>query len=760
MTFFEAVQFVTLLIALPMSASLMIAVLLQPSRDRLSWLFAVLGAGVTLWVFSNLLNFIKEPSEPGRTVELYLQIFGLGLTANAFFIFSSSLNTERAKEARVFISLALFSLFISPPFIFSGYLAQHNAQDQIELEPLGWFYMGLTLVFYFGGNYFLWTNPDPRSKHLRLPGFLMLASFAVNGVPILLNSPLDMVLSTVAIFMIGYQVMRFQVFDPLQNMYEQQVTTNEALNNAYQLVEEEKRKLQQLSLELKQANEYKSAFLANMSHELRTPLNAVIGYSNLLEQGLYGELNGQQTDRLVKIGSNGKHLLSLINDVLDLSKIDSGQLEINPRHLEYKDLLNEFDTIVEPLLANKDLDYHMERPQGIHPVYADPIRMKQVLINLLSNAIKFTHDGHVKLSFRNFVVQNNVCHEVDLPAEAFFHDGHWVLVAVEDTGIGIAEADRNRVFAEFQQVDNSATREYGGTGLGLAISKRLVEMQEGIVWFRSTIGEGSTFYVALPAYGVSEHSIDEEAPTVLVIEDDADAAELIRLYLTDVGYNSILANNAKEGLTLAKEKRPDIITIDLVMPQISGWDILTQLKDDPLTQDIPVVIISAHDEKPHGTQLGVSDYLLKPIDEGKLRRSMLRVANQLTTSDVIWIVEDDPDQREIVKSTLSEYQTIDVPDGRAALGLLRGGQRPALMILDLMMPYASGFDVLRFIRNDENLVDIPVIIMTAKTLDAQELAYLNANTNRVITKQGLDSSNLHKQIEAVLETSLIQGNPE
>ncbi|MBV8087132.1 MAG: response regulator, partial [Chloroflexi bacterium] len=498
-----------------------------------------------------------------------------------------------------------------------------------------------------------------------------------------------------------------------------------------QLVE----RLRQQNVLVERANRMKSEFLANMSHELRTPLNAIIGFSEvLLDPDLSEMPDEQRAEFLENIHRSGKHLLGLINDILDLSKVEAGRMELHPEPLGLSQLIQGCLDIVKPLAAKKHIQLHGACEPAELMVYADAARVKQVLYNLLSNAVKFTPDGG----------------RVSVDASV---QGEEVHVAVTDTGVGIASEDRELVFEEFRQVDGAATREQEGTGLGLALVRRLVELHGGRIWLRSTVGEGSTFTFALPIEPAREVGEPKAAPAkeatplpvresqgglpVVIIEDERAAAELLTLHLTRAGYDVHRAASAAEAVGLIKEVKPFAITLDVLMPDRDGWDILASLKSDPETRDIPVIVVSVVDNRELGFALGASDYLVKPIDRRALLGALERLIAQRPAGaqPVVLAVDDDPSALQLVAHVLqgSECELVTAGGGVEALEVLRS-RSIDLVLLDLMMPEVSGFDVLREMRASSRTSHIPVVVCTAKDLTRQEQAELRGQVESIVQK--------------------------
>jgi signal transduction histidine kinase/CheY-like chemotaxis protein len=364
----------------------------------------------------------------------------------------------------------------------------------------------------------------------------------------------------------------------------------------------------QLFRELEVAGRHKSEFLASMSHELRTPLNAVIGFSDVLLERMFGELNERQEEYVRDIRDSGRHLLELINEILDLSKVEAGRMELELAALSLPDLLEHGLAMVRERAARHGIAISLDVAPEVGVVWADELKLKQVVLNLLTNAVKFTPDGG----------------RVDVRAEIA---GDEARVEVRDTGIGIAEGDHERIFEAFQRGGREARSE--GTGLGLTLSKRIVELHGGRIWMTSRLGEGSTFGFAVPVRRQVAGALEDAAPerdmeTVLVVEDDPRSAELLTLYLESAGYRIALARDGVEGLEQARRLRPRAVVLDILLPRVDGWDLLARLKADPATADSPVVVVSMLDERGKGIALGAVEYLVKPVGREELLEALER----------------------------------------------------------------------------------------------------------------------------------------
>jgi signal transduction histidine kinase/DNA-binding response OmpR family regulator len=507
-----------------------------------------------------------------------------------------------------------------------------------------------------------------------------------------------------------------------------------------------------------QANRTKSAFLANMSHELRTPLNAIIGYSEMLQEEAEDSGNMEAVPDLRKIHGAGKHLLALINDILDLSKIEAGKMELFLETFEVRHLVEEVRSTIHPMIEKNGNVLELDCPPDVGGMHADVTRVRQILLNLLSNASKFTEGGAVRLEVRR--------------EEAA--DGDTMVFRVTDTGIGMTEEQLGKLFQAFSQADASTSRKYGGTGLGLVICRRFAQMMGGDVSVASTPGEGSVFTVRLPARvtrPVKEASIvptsaaalgltftppaaavDPGGPskgTVLVIDDDPSACELMVRSLSKEGFRVLTATEGVDGLRVAREAHPHVITLDVLMPGMDGWSVLRELKADPKLAAIPVIMITMADDRSTGYALGASDYLTKPIDRERLAASVQRYRQG---SQAVLVVEDDDDTREMMVRTLANdgWTVREAANGRLALDRVRESV-PELILLDLMMPEMDGFEFIAHLRENESWRSIPVVVLTAKDITPEDHLRLQGNVRKVFRKASYSRDELVEEIRAAME---------
>jgi signal transduction histidine kinase/DNA-binding response OmpR family regulator len=502
-----------------------------------------------------------------------------------------------------------------------------------------------------------------------------------------------------------------------------------------------------------EASKTKSLFLANMSHELRTPLNAILGYSEMLEEEAADSGYEDIAPDLQKIQAAGKHLLNLINDILDISKIEAGKTELFLEEVELSAILDEITGTVKPLVEQNSNTLVIDVDVS-GKIKTDTTKLRQIVLNLMSNAAKFTQDGTVTLKAKRVADDKN----------------EWIEIAVADSGIGMTPEQANRVFDVFTQADSSTTRRYGGTGLGLAISRRFAQIMGGDIALETVQGEGSTFTVRIPAEVVpleerealpqievftktQQINFSADAVTVLAIDDDVTVHDLLKRQLVKEGYQVLSARTGDEGIKMAELYKPTIITLDVMMPGKDGWTVLSELKANPETADIPVVMLSIVKDKKLGMSLGASDYLTKPIDRNLLLSVLRRYVPKAPGEDYcILIVEDDPPTQELFQRTAEREGWLTFVAGNGRIGLEKiKEKKPDVILLDLMMPEMDGMTFLSELRANPDWVDIPVIAITAKTLTEADKQQLNAQAERVLLKAEHSPSALVKQIRGILD---------
>jgi PAS domain S-box-containing protein len=496
---------------------------------------------------------------------------------------------------------------------------------------------------------------------------------------------------------------------------------------------------QQAVNEMRELDQLKSQFLANMSHELRTPLNSIIGFSRVILKGIDGPVSELQEQDLNAIYNSGQHLLRLINDILDLSKIDAGKMELSIDDVNITELLQSVIPTTKGLLKDKAIKLVEDIAPDLPMVRADPIRIRQILLNLLSNAAKFTEEGTITLS---------ASYELN-------QDGQpEIVIRVIDTGSGIAPEDRKKLFQPFSQVDSSPTRKTGGTGLGLSISKRLVELHGGRIEVISEVGKGSTFYFTLPLPKIKPVSISGVVPppgkTILSIDDDVQVIALYEKYLNPQGYQVIGLTDPVKAVEKAKEFQPYAITLDIMMPGRDGWSVLAELKQNPDTHDIPIIICSIVEDNDKGFSLGATGYLMKPILEEDLLNALDRL-NGSSDIHTVLIIDDDPKDLRLIEKILKQgnFNPILAQGGQLGWELLTSNP-PEAVILDLFMPDMNGFHILEQIRTNPLLKEIPVIVVSGADLSAEQQRQLGDLGQRLLQKGSLNEQELLEVLEKAL----------
>ncbi len=495
---------------------------------------------------------------------------------------------------------------------------------------------------------------------------------------------------------------------------------------------------QDTAIKLQEVDKLKNQFMANMSHELRTPLNSIIGFSRVILKGIDGPLTEMQKTDLTAIYDSGRNLLELINDILDISKIDAGKMEMVFEPTDLQEIVRGVVTTIAGQLKGSPVELLTDLPDQLPVVLADGRRIRQVLTNMVGNAVKFTEHGYIKI--------------------AASYDSYQVVMSVEDTGIGIPYDRRHAVFEKFEQVDSSSTRRYGGTGLGLPLSREFVRLHGGDMDFESVVGEGSRFYFWIPIGGPSSKREEEDKTvqspdthTILTVDDDEGVITLFQRYLEKQGYKVAGMTTGEGVVETAKRLKPYAITLDVIMPGKDGWQIIQELRADPETRDIPIIVCSIMSDADKGLSMGVADYLVKPVTEQDLLDALVHLEHPGAAGHVL-IVDDNADDRKLLRRILEDagYKVEEVTGGAEAINAIHTNP-PNLIILDLMMPDVDGFAVLENLKMTPLTRDIPVVVVTAKELGKSERERLQQRVEALLQKGLFDQNQLLNDVLSALE---------
>ena len=537
----------------------------------------------------------------------------------------------------------------------------------------------------------------------------------------------------------------------IERLREDDARKYEELTRLTGALDQATRELQDANLRLLEADRLKSQFLANMSHELRTPLNSIIGFSEILQTRLSDQIPPKHQKFLQNIHTSGQHLLRIINDILDLSKIEAGKMDVHPELLSVLNVVDGVAHVMKGSAAKQEVEIQVDVPSDLPALETDAVKLKQILYNLLSNAVKFSPAKGVVAVRARLVPEANS----PIGVEA-------IQVQVCDQGIGIHPRDQELIFQEFRQVDGGTTRRHQGTGLGLSLVKKFAELQGGAVTVDSMPGQGATFTLLLPrsfqgvrskvVHDTGRMAIAAGRPRVLVIEDDPHTYERIGQALLAASYIPFRARNGEEAITLAHALKPAAITLDLVLPGLDGWEVLKALKAEPRTRDVPVIIVSVVDNKELGVALGAEDYLLKPIDPERIVKRLDELVGKGPLRDgAVLVVDDDPEVHAMLDAAL---QGKGVPLAHALSGAegleMALKSPPSLVILDLMMEGMDGFEVARRMKETPSLKGVPVLVLTARDLSKVDRERLSGRMSGLVQKGRQSPGQLVEAIDALI----------
>ena len=497
-----------------------------------------------------------------------------------------------------------------------------------------------------------------------------------------------------------------------------------------------------------EANQTKSQFLANMSHEIRTPMNAILGYSELLQDEVEDLGLQEILPDLQKIHQAGSNLLVLINDILDISKIEAGKFEFSYRTFQIKKFVEDLADTLRPQKEKNNNSFVLQIDPEVAQMHSDPERIRQCLFNLMGNAFKFTKNGEITLRVTSIERE-------ELP---------WIQFDIEDTGIGIAPDQIDKLFQEFTQADASISRKFGGTGLGLSITQKLTHLMGGEVKVTSELGSGSTFTLYYPigeldlqerretsnpsleSIQATKNSSEGDPDTILVIDDDPSVLDMMTRFLSKEGYRVVSTPNAIEGVKIAEKLHPAAIILDVYLPEMDGWEVLHQLKSHPILSRIPVIMATMSDDRSKGYALGASDYLVKPVNHKQLSEILNKFCNRAKQGHIL-VVEDDAPSRELVVKILHRegWKTKEAENGQIALELMKE-ELPSLVLLDLMMPELDGFQFIDIVRDQQGNTELPIIVLTAKFLTDSERLRLGGSVEKILFKSHYKRDELLREI--------------
>ena len=760
MSFLDALNVFVNTIALSAAIGLIFVMVIQPRRQPINNWFGLVLVFLVGWAFFSIARIRPDLSPLDETQNFYAMFTGLALTPLAWWLFVSALCQPRSYwEPPLRIgAVVLTGVFLL--LLWSDQLADYTPTGGDDLDVsinLGGMALLIVAVGYSARAYQHLHQHGERS--LQAAGLLVIASVVAGLITPLLELPLSTGLATVALLLVGYYLLRQQLFAPLAqaNIHIEQLSTDLRANTND--LTGARTQAQQLQNQLREAIDGRSEFLNNMGHELRTPLNSIVGYSELMLKGIYGDLTDKQTDRIDKIYTNSLDLLDLINDIMDFSRIEGGRMELNLSDVRVGPLLETVFKSVEERLEGEEVELRLDLAEPLRLIRADELRIRHVLLHLLNNAIKYTEKGHVQLSARSVTVRQGRSDDFSLPVLGWLSDRHWLIISVEDTGVGIPPEEQAVIFEAFRQ---GGPRGEKGAGMGLAIASKLAEIHTGRIWVNSQPGQGSTFYLALPAldefdmaeatteYNVELLNVDA---IVLLIEDDDERAALIEPQLQAANYLVVRSSDGPTGLARAHEIRPATIVIDMLMADLGGWDALRRLKHDPATADIPIVLTGVVGGEPRGFVLGASAGLYTPVQRDELVATLGHIQHEHLDEPVLVVDNDAADRATLQEVLTGENMPVAMcKSGQAALDwLAEPGNTPGLVLLDVNMPKVSGFQVLHRLRSEKRLAQVPIVLTYTEEFSAAEQTSLRDGINQVIA-QGSQLDDLVACVAAALDT--------
>ncbi len=712
-------------LALSIATGLIFVMLIQPQRRRYNWWFALVLIALAAWAYFAMARVIPNLSPLDETENFYVLFMGLVAAPVALYGFVISLaRPPRDGLAGIFLGVGVLALIGAVILVWSGdsvrYHETGGTRVEFELLTGGQVIAGFIGLYLLLSYFYLHISADSLVKPLRLPVALIMVGYAKNLIPALRLPPLSISLLITAALLIGYRLLHWQLFNPLREIQEELRVANNDLRQMSGEVAAARENTARFEEELRAAARARSDFLTNMSHRIRTPLNSIVGYSELLGKDIYGALNAQQRDRVGKIHDNSLSLLALISDILDLNRIEGGQLALHLGTVRTGALIESLLADLEEDARRRNIMLQTDLARPLHLIRADEMRIRQVIVNLLNNAIRFTPAGTIEVTARNVTVKNGQSQEFPLPVVGWLPDREWIIFSVTDTGVGIPPEQQAVIFEAFYTAGDGMSQQ--GSGLGLAIARRLVELHTGRIWVQSQIGKGSTFHVALPALEAVESfegetvqnvQLENATAIVLVITASSEIATGLSMVLASQGYYVVSAHDAPSGLARALEMRPAAILVDVVMPELAGWNAVRALKNDPGTAPIPLVLMTTHDGQTTGFSLGSCACVNKPVQREDLLAAMARIQHARIEHPIL-IVDDDPIERDVLRDFLQseEIPVASTESGAAALEWLRQPDHLAgMVLLDLIMPRVNGFELLVALRSAERLAGVPVVLL-------------------------------------------------